>query len=165
MALASFLDYGLLGFSSFYLGHVLDEPRQRPEMLWLYFTSPSMRSILYTTWAISMTGDWLFNGSAMKPTKAFVIGLFAYAGYLHFPSRERKGDISWRTSATTKDLGFLGSWWIGGGDGEWFCFLGHNGADEKTILPAALLEQMSVKRNKVDEDDGVIVMEEVDEED
>ncbi|KAJ3322628.1 hypothetical protein HDV06_002842 [Boothiomyces sp. JEL0866] len=147
MTLASFLDYGLLGFSSFYLGHVLDEPRQRPEMLWLYFTSPSMRSILYTSWAISMTGDWLFNGATMKPSKAFVIGLFAYTGYLNFPSRERKGDISWRTSATTKDLGLIG----------------HNGKDEKTILPAALLEQMSVKRTKAEEDDGVIVMEEVDE--
>ncbi|KAI8919607.1 hypothetical protein BC831DRAFT_481005 [Entophlyctis helioformis] len=65
---------------------------------------------------------------------------------------------TWHTSATD-GFGWLGAWWFGAGNGDWFGFIGHNGGLEKTILPASILEQMTVSRES--KDPGVASVEEL----
>lgn len=161
------LDYFSLGFASFFLGDILEGSNANPSLLWLYFTSTPMRAILYSGFALKLSINYL-TGQESRPKALFAIGLFAGSAYFNFPKlyldpNEKTDYGSWRQSAT-EGLGWMGSWWIGGGNGEWFGFFGHNGSDEKTILPASLLEQMSVKKETKSED-GIIVMEELDSDD
>ncbi len=159
------MDYLMLGFASFFMGDIIDEqPKRYPSMLWLYFTTPTMRSVVYGGFATKIVADWLLFGKEFKMNRMIAAGLFAYTAYkMSFKTlKTLKSKISsWQTTATT-GKGWQGSWWVGGGDGEWFGFVGHNGDDETTILPASLLEQMSVKRNETEPD--IILMEEMDSE-
>nr|KAJ3405002.1 hypothetical protein HK105_003815 [Polyrhizophydium stewartii] len=66
---------------------------------------------------------------------------------------------AWTTSATD-GTGWMGAWWLGAGNGDWFAFVGHNGNAERTILPASVLEQMSVGRSPTP-NPGVASMEEL----
>ncbi|KAI8902779.1 hypothetical protein BC833DRAFT_616513 [Globomyces pollinis-pini] len=172
MALGNTLDYASLGFASFFLGDVLGKPRVQLSYLWLYFTNSTMRSVAYLGIASKMTADWLFTSQPLTTSKVMTIGLFSYTAYLNlFADTSKKQNTTdpfvgnWRTAASEGSI--FGSWWVGGGDGEWFAFLGHNGANELNILPASLLEQMSVSRKdktkETEEEEGVIVMEEVEE--
>jgi hypothetical protein len=108
-----------------------------------------MRGLYYGGYAIRLTYELIFE-SFVRIHDVATIGLFALASVLNLynfnKSKSRIG--SWQAVASN-NKGLIGSWWFGGGDGEWFAFLGHNGNDETTIIPACLLEQMTVEK-KVD---------------
>jgi hypothetical protein len=157
------MDQIMLGFATFFMGDIIDDqPKQYPSLLWLYFTPPSIRAVCYGGFATKIVADWLIFGKEFKIHRMIAAGLFAYTCTKMSISTVKnvKSKMSgWQTTATT-GMGWKGSWWFGGGDGEWFGFVGHNGEDEKTILPASLLEQMSVKR---DQEVDIVEMEELDE--
>jgi hypothetical protein len=111
-----------------------------------------------------MTYELIQSGNEFKYPRMLAIGLFATTAYLNFPwpdfSSKHNLVGDWNTTAT-EGKGFIGSWWIGSGNGDWFAFLGHNGETETTILPSSLIEQMSLKRESREKTE--IIIEETDE--
>jgi hypothetical protein len=156
------MDNVMLGFATFFMGDLFDiEQKTYPSLLWMYFTSSSLRGVMYAGFSAKIIADWLLMGKEFKSHKMIAAGLFGYTAYTMSRSAVEtfKSKLnSWQTTATNTGKGLDGTWWVGGGDGEWFGFVGHNGADETTILPAPLLEQMSVRR---DQEVDIVAMEEV----
>jgi hypothetical protein len=159
------MDNVMLGFATFYMGDLLDiEQKTYPSLLWMYFTSSSLRGVMYAGFSVKIVADWLLMGKVFQSHKMIAAVLFGYTAFTINRSTVaalKSKFHSWQTTATNTGKGLEGTWWIGGGDGEWFGFVGHNGADETTILPATLLEQMSVRR---DQEVDIVTMEEVDDE-
>lgn len=147
-----------------------DTSNQKPKLnsLFLYFATPELRGVCYAGFATSL----LYNSlsTQRKLSVLGIAGLMYFTSYLnlfnpHFqlfrrnckgrPPEERS---SWSTHASDS-LGWMGAWWVGAGNGDWFAFVGHNGSDETTILPSIILDQMSVKKTPPSE--GTVIIEEL----
>jgi hypothetical protein len=170
MFVSEFMDYAMLGLTSFFLADDDAITKPRMSLLWAYFLPPELRAVMYSGLATSLLYQSLIGTSRSLTGIGLVASTTALfcTSYLNLfnpsyklfpkmiqkkdgtwvradkglPERERK---SWSTHANDS-LGFMGAWWMGAGNGDWFAFIGHNGSDEVTILPSIILEQMSVKR-------------------
>lgn len=180
MYLSKQLDYLTLGLTSFFINDALEigSVSTRPSLLWMYFASRQVRAVMFTGIAGSIL--YQINNGALNPSKwhYIAVGLLSITSYLnlfnprfrlswttHRDKAEDLGLQSWTTYASDH-MGWMGAWWLGGGftlfdlgNGEWFAFIGHNGFDDKVILPASVLEQMCVGKDRQQEDTGPIVEE------
>jgi hypothetical protein len=160
------LDSTMLIYTTFYLGNIWEkEDNVRPALLSLYFTSRKMRAIFYLGCSLKLSYNWLFLDGESRHSRILGAGMLLLTSILNFPklfpSSMNATYGSWQ-SVATDSTGFLGSWWAGVGDGEWFAFLGHNGSSEKTIIPISILEQMSVQKTPFDGNkDNSVIIEEV----
>ena len=180
MGLEKTLDYTALAITTFFLADTPvpgDILKARPSLLWLYFSTPHLRSIVYAGFAGKIILDSINRGSLVHylhgPLLSSKISTFLTLSFLSVTAfvnlvpknwlwpEVRKGQDpsergTWKLSATDS-TGWLGAWWFGFGNGEWFAFLGHNGDHDK-ILPSVFLDQMAVY--KTDSQNSTIIIEE-----
>ena len=135
-----------------------------PSLLWLYFTSRPLRNCMYMGMAAKVAFNALFRVGerGFNLRNSCFVGLFAYTSYKNIgwtmnqvlkPSNESSNWLgNWFTSASSNaHLG--GSWFFGGGNGEWYAFLGHNSPEEVQVLPQIILDQMKMRKKGFEEED------------
>lgn len=164
MKFVQFLDYLVLGISSFVLSDVSDSgdlSKARPSLMWMYFVGPEIRAIMYLGFAgsivshnvLSYANDGIYSTISRTRIGFYsTITLLTVTALVNLfsPKLSNIRKSNWSSLALPTSKADIGTFWIGGGDGEWFAFLGHNGEEQKTILPQEILDQMSVGQKHTD---------------
>ena len=107
-----------------------------------------MRSIFYLGCALKLAWDFDFNIWSWE--SIIPIGMLTLTSFLNlkWSSTTTANNVGDWSTVASEGKGFLGSWWMGLGNGDWFAFVGHNGGEELAIIPQSLLDQMNVKREE-----------------
>ena len=111
---------------------------------WDIVFSKTLRSVAYLGLSAKILVKAYLESQSLTIGQACTVGLLSYTAISFFNRKFQNrvnGLGSFYTSAQT-ERGWLGTWWFGMGNGEWFGFFGHNN-NEKFIVPISIIEQMA----------------------